>query len=181
MSDDKQDLAYHLKASEESYPSDLKQRAKESPYSQPLQRMAKLAGLANNADLLSYSWDTDNQAERDTPSAEYMEVGMVKLRSSKKHKKSKRKRKSKAPLKAPVNLASDVSSDDNAESMDSYTTWLSATVPTPGLAAPSKSRSHQSKKKRKKRKKPKIGSVKAKIHDSVKDKDEIASTALAAL
>ncbi len=142
--------------------SDLQERLKAAPYSQPLQRLAAAAGIDNQHNVLKINrQDAEGSVEREE-AIDIIPLEQIKRPKSSKpktNKKNKRKKKS-----------------ERISGHSEFSAWLIGRKQLPGVEIPEK----KSKKKKKRKKKTKTALDKS-IHGSIREKEEITSEALAKL
>ena len=156
----------------------LEERVRLAPYSQPLQRMASLAGLPHRADILSYHRNSPNEIE-DIDSKSGVTLGTISIDFPTKEKSKKAKAKKSPTIAQPTpktNPPKPQRMSKKTKGKSEFASWLLGCEQLEGGAEVKKAD-----KKRKKRKKKAKTVLDKNIKNSVEEKEEIASEALAKL
>ncbi len=155
-----------------------KKQRKAGIFSQPVQRLAELAGKKNNFSLLRYSWSNVISSDEPKEKDQYV-ISELDLSNNKPKNKTAKKRSSQVEL--PIKQESQTNSHiDYVPS--SYTLWLQGNISETTKSSESNSMGQKKKKKIGKKKSKKITDVlKDKIEKSVKASDEVVSETLAKL
>jgi len=147
--------------------NNLQEMVNSASYSQPLQRLAAVAGIDNHHSILKYNGQESEGTFDDIESEEIIDIHPV--ISKKKTPKSPQKPKAKKNSKRRK-------ASKRISGHSEFSSWLTNQIPLPGAEILVKN----SKKKKKRKKKTKTVLDKN-IQGSVREKEEIASEALAKL